>query len=422
MDNLSKILIKGTTYALKDATARESIERLESEIEEVSANGGRLKGIVKVYPYTLTSGWAPDTTKNGMVWPLSEMPADGDLYAMPFGGTPLVDNEGNTMMVGSGRPLVKGDIYRYDAEGKGFKTNSPLFDGVNLTGAGSAGDKYDTYIAGEDMPENKAAAFGLSSAIAKGDLLVWDGSAWLCFSNAVDTVLDEGSGNAIANSTVTTELNKMYKKTYSMSASPSIVETGVEAEITLTYTAKSETYGGVTTKYTVSSVSKLNTDNGSDVLDHIEGTSNGYTTHKLSLTPATNGSHTIYSTVKLSDGTEKSLTAKYSSQHYMYFGSNDQIPLGYFEKAGLVKQPLANSPAKNGVKVDVTAGEYLFLCVPENMSISLVKDANTNIEIEMYSYTPQEVSSAEAGGNVTYNVYFSKSTMNETETLTLNIA
>lgn len=210
----------------------------------------------------------------------------------------------------------------------------------------------------------------------------------------------------------------VYKDNCSLGVSPSVVEKGVSASVTLTVTANRSLAWNTSTpveKYAASGISVKNSA-GSAVTATASGTNgNGYAYVKVTNAGAAE-TYTVACTV---NGEAKSLTGKVNAYYPKYYGSSALSAMTSGGVLALTKQSISSTAVQSGVSVKVTAGQYLWLCVPSGMKISLVKDANTNIEVAMLSYTATTVT---VSGKGTYNCYRSQNTMNNTETLKLNIS
>jgi len=214
-----------------------------------------------------------------------------------------------------------------------------------------------------------------------------------------------------------TARNLIYKDNYSMSVSPTLIEKGVEKAITMTITGNRSLAWNTNTvsdKYTASEVSVVDGDGASVTVASTGTSSSGYSY----LTVSNAGVTATYKVSCILNKLSKTFSGTVTAVYPKYYGSNAGESLASDDVLALTKQGLSTTAGQSGVKVSVKEGEYLWLCVPSGMTVSLVKDANTNIEVSMLSYTPTSVA---VEGKGTYNCYRSQYTMNNTETLTLNI-
>lgn len=231
----------------------------------------------------------------------------------------------------------------------------------------------------------------------------------------IDDAFSSTSENPVQNKVIT---NTLYKENYGMATSPALIEKGVEATITMTITANRSlawNTGDVSEKYTAEDISVEDGEGNAVEVASSGVDANGYSR----LTVENEGKTVTYKVGCKVNGQEKTFTGSVTAVYPKYYGSDSSATLTSDNVLALTKQSLSTTAAQNGVKVAVKSGCYLWLCVPEGMAISLVKDANTNMEVSMLSYTPTTLTVWNKG---TYNCYRSQYTMNYTETLTLNIS
>lgn len=91
-----------------------------------------------------------------------------------------------------------------------------------------------------------------------------------------------------------------------------------------------------------------------------------------------------------------------SSYYPQYFGSSSKEAITAEDVLTLIKQPIKSFPAGN-VTIEVSEGEYLWLCVPSTMKINKV--TSSGVEVPMNSKITLDVE-----GKTSYDCYRSAST------------
>ena len=151
----------------------------------------------------------------------------------------------------------------------------------------------------------------------------------------------------------------MWPLTASFSASPSVVEyTGSAKEITLSWTVKRKGANATVTSLTVKQ--------GSNSI--YSGTTNPGS-QKVSVN--TKGS-TKYDLSATADGLTVTGSASVNMVLPMYFGFAAATQASALSITSLTKQSIKTSPAGTYTITNGTEGNYMWLCVPDTMSISKV--------------------------------------------------
>lgn len=192
---------------------------------------------------------------------------------------------------------------------------------------------------------------------------------------------------------VTDEVTPINEKVFqahgsaTVSVSPSIIEKGVSTGVTVKNTV---TFSGAT--YTPISVnlkkeeSTLSTTPNSSVEDKVSDT----TIYTMDVTFITN--------------VTKTASGKVTAVYPMYFGSNASTRLSSDSITAMTKQSLKISP--NGTyNVNVAQGNYMWLCIPSNMTINKVTSSGFDVPME----APSTVAVTGKGG---YKCYRSSSQFN----------
>jgi len=230
----------------------------------------------------------------------------------------------------------------------------------------------------------------------------------LKISGLIDDHLSGESENAVQNKVIT---NAILKEVNTLAVVPSLIEKGVAAQVKLTMKSYSSyKWENSASGKNVLTPTRLSVD-GVEAEMGEAGLDDGY----ACLTVGNAGVSAKYA-IDTEEG--KSFNGSVTAVYPKYYGSSASPTMTSADVLALAKQALSVTAAQSGVGVGVESGEYLWLCVPSGMKISLVKDANTNMEVSMLSYTPTVVA---VDGKGDYNCYRSQYTMNGTETLKLNI-
>lgn len=191
----------------------------------------------------------------------------------------------------------------------------------------------------------------------------------------------------------------------SISANPWLVEKGVDTKVTVYWKSK---YKGadvtpISTRITQSSsvaATQISTANNSQVDAQ---TKNGT-------------KFTITSEVKT--GVTKTASTSLTEVYPMYFGGSAKTTLTSADVTALGKRPLATSPdtPKNGTEIGipVTGGQYLWLCVPDTMTITSIKSSG-------YGVPHESAAKVAVTGKGNYNCYRTSSPIGSTQTMMISI-
>lgn len=176
-----------------------------------------------------------------------------------------------------------------------------------------------------------------------------------------------------------------------ISASPTVIERGTAATVNLAWNSrfKGANVTPVSTKVTDDAGTSLSTAANS--------------TLKVDLTAAQNtGNKRFTVTTEIVKGVTKTAACTVTSVHAMYFGGNPVAQLTAVTLATLAKQPVKASPA-GSYDIAVAQGQYMWLCVPEGMTINKVTSSGFAVPMEA------AITVAAASG-VSYKCYRSSST------------
>ena len=174
-----------------------------------------------------------------------------------------------------------------------------------------------------------------------------------------------------------------------LSRTPSAIEKGVPTQITLSWTTK---FNGADL-----TPEKLSVKRGSAVLT--EDVSLKTIKDTISDTQA-------YSIAAVLKGITKTATTSVGAYYPMYFGGDSEANGADLDFSGLAKQPIRATPAGQ-VTIALTAGQYLWLCVPEDMTIHGVGILNS---FPVIMEEPVTVAVADKGN---YKCYRSNLAMSE---------
>lgn len=193
---------------------------------------------------------------------------------------------------------------------------------------------------------------------------------------------------------ITGKINEVKTDVYDLhsaatiSVSPKVIERGVSTDVTVAWAT---TYKGEKVTPVSTDVSK-----GGEAYSSINTTPNS--SQKVSLSATTNFKNTSV----IIEGVSKTATATVTAVYPMYFGGNAATSLASADVLALTKQTIKTSP--NGdYEVPVTAGQYMWLCVPSGMTISKVTSSGFSVPME-------PVATVTVTGKGTYNCYRSSST------------
>ena len=187
---------------------------------------------------------------------------------------------------------------------------------------------------------------------------------------SVEYAQESGSRKDIAMSqyAVTKALNEINDVLFSQytaltfSRTPSVIERGVNTVVTLTWNT---TFNGAYEKPSALTVKKgattLTTDTSLKTIQDTAG-----------ITETT--TYSIEATIK---GITKTASATVNAYYPMYFGGSASEEITSEELLALTKQSIKSSPAGQ-VTIPLTTGQYLWLCVPEGMSINGVGILNSS--------------------------------------------
>lgn len=160
------------------------------------------------------------------------------------------------------------------------------------------------------------------------------------------------------------EINQILFTQYTsltMSRTPTLFEKGVSTQVTLNWSTK---FNNQEIEPDSISVKK-----GSQVL----------TSDKALKTIKDSISDTqTYSMTAMIKGITKTASVTVNAYYPMYFGASIKDALVSSEVLSLTKQPIKASPSGN-VTIEVEANEYIWLCVPSNMTINSVKSGGFDV-------------------------------------------
>ena len=182
--------------------------------------------------------------------------------------------------------------------------------------------------------------------------------------DAEDTAMSQAAVTRELNS-INGILNEQYSKIASFTASPSVVEKGIGAQsIKLswrtTFNDQTITPDSLSVKKSTSGT-PLTTDTSLKTIQDTAG-----------ITETT--TYSIEATIK---GIKKTASATVNAYYPMYFGGSASEEITSEELLALTKQSIKSSPAGQ-VTIPLTTGQYLWLCVPEGMSINGVGILNSS--------------------------------------------
>jgi hypothetical protein len=160
------------------------------------------------------------------------------------------------------------------------------------------------------------------------------------------------------------EINQILFTQYTsltMSRTPTLFEKGVSTQVTLNWSTK---FNNQEIEPDSISVKK-----GSQVL----------TSDKTLKTIKDSISDTqVYSMTAVIKGITKTASVTVSAYYPMYFGASIKDSLVSSDILSLTKQPIKASPSGN-VTIEVEDNEYIWLCVPSNMTINSVKSGGFDV-------------------------------------------
>ena len=203
-----------------------------------------------------------------------------------------------------------------------------------------------------------------------GHLMVYDMTAGKYVPKTVDLHQSTGSSKtgAMSQYAVTKALNEINNVLFTQytaltfSRTPSVIERGVNTKVTLTW---NPTFNGAYEKPSALTVKKGGTTLTTDTsLKTIQDTAG--------ITETT--TYSIEATIR---GIKKTASATVNAYYPMYFGGSASEEITSEELLALTKQSIKSSPAGQ-VTIPLTTGQYLWLCVPEGMSINGVGILNSS--------------------------------------------
>lgn len=222
-------------------------------------------------------------------------------------------------------------------------------------------DKADAY----DKITKVKTAVGLTEALALPSL---EDTNYLSeSSNIVDGMkeLDKQIADG-RHDEVWEVLYTQFTQISGFSVSPTIIEKGVDADITIRgnnlFNSKPLVPETLSVKRgtTVINSTPIASLNIKDTLN----TEDDHTTYTLSIT---------------SKGVTKTATAKVNAYYPMYFGHSAKAALTGEDVLGLTKQAIKSSPNGTYNMTGIAEGEYVWLCVPSNFSITKVTSSGFGV-------------------------------------------
>lgn len=183
------------------------------------------------------------------------------------------------------------------------------------------------------------------------------------------------------------ELDKtVFPLGVTLSVSPTIVEAGTSTEVTISW--------GATLKG-----QPIN-----DVADFIlNGASVKGTTSKKETITDTVPTTKTYALVTRYEGRSNTSKVNLPVVGAMYFGFNAANAVGSLDVTRLGKQSLKTSPNGTYTLQNSTDGHYMWLCIPNNMSINRVTLNGFDV--------PMETAATKAVGDITYKCYRSSNAL-----------
>ena len=213
--------------------------------------------------------------------------------------------------------------------------------------------------------------------------------------DAVTEQMGESTEHVVCQKLFTDTVNEINNVLFTQytaltfSRTPSVIERGINTKVTLTW---NPTFNGAYAKPSALTAKKgattLTTDTSLKTIQDTEG-----------ITETT--TYSIEATIK---GIKKTASATVNAYYPMYFGGSASEEITSEELLALTKQSIKSSPAGQ-VTIPLTTGQYLWLCVPESMSINSVGILNS-APVGMEQYTVVAVS-----GKGNYRCYRSESAM-----------
>ena len=339
--------------------------RIDTEIAERKAADKTLQDNIDAEKYARTQ---EDTRLNARI--------DNEEDAREAADTTLQDNidATNAHTINTHRldsnPVLNGTDIKLDGYEKNAGTTPTDLD-VKVTDTASAAfgkvqkrievDKADA----DDKITKVKTAVGLTEALALPSL---EDTNYLSeSSNIVDGMkeLDKQIADG-RHDEVWEVLYTQFTQISGFSVSPTIIEKGVDADITIRgnnlFNSKPLVPETLSVKRgtTVINSTPIASLNIKDTLN----TEDGRTTYTLSIT---------------SKGVTKTATANVNAYYPMYFGHSAKAALTGEDVLGLTKQAIKSSPNGTYNMTGIAEGEYVWLCVPSNFSITKVTSSGFGV-------------------------------------------
>ena len=339
--------------------------RIDTEIAERKAADKTLQDNIDAEKYARTQ---EDTRLNARI--------DNEEDAREAADTTLQDNidATNAHTINTHRldsnPVLNGTDIKLDGYEKNAGTTPTDLD-VKVTDTASAAfgkvqkrievDKADA----DDKITKVKTAVGLTEALALPSL---EDTNYLSeSSNIVDGMkeLDKQIADG-RHDEVWEVLYTQFTQISGFSVSPTIIEKGVDADITIRgnnlFNSKSLVPETLSVKRgtTVINSTPIASLNIKDTLN----TEDDRTTYTLSIT---------------SKGVTKTATANVNAYYPMYFGHSAKAALTGKDVLGLTKQAIKSSPNGTYNMTGIAEGEYVWLCVPSNFSITKVTSSGFGV-------------------------------------------
>ena len=219
----------------------------------------------------------------------------------------------------------------------------------------------------------------------------WNGSKFNLMSSAgtVSQEFGNSTTQSISQKTLTTKINELedaiFPVTASLSASPTIAEVSVETPIKLSWSVNrkgSSIIGDCTLTLDDEPVS------GSSTTKNVNESSPTQKTYTLK---ATYNSKVVTATTRV------------NIVGAMYFGFAAATAVAGLTITGLGKQSLKTSPGGTYTLQSSTEGHYMWLCVPNNMTVNRVTLNGFDV--------PMEAASTKEQGTLTYKCYRSSNAL-----------
>lgn len=283
-----------------------------------------------------------------------------------------------------------GTVYIY------FSTQTNAFLATNDLMTGPSTKYYTSWPGVDDygisVPSKGAVPYSNTMYISSTkDIYVWSGTELelLSSSGTVSQEFGDSTTMTISQKTLTTKINELddavFPTTVSLTPSPSIVEVSQETQVTLSWkvTRKGESIA----------------DDCTFTLDDepVEGTSTQKTINESDLIQKTYTLKTTY------NGKVITTTTKVNVVGAMYFGFASESDSSSLTITSLQKQSLKTSPNGTYELQNESEGDYIWLCVPNNMTINRVTLNGFDV--------PMEEATTKEQGTITYKCYRSSNAL-----------